>query len=89
MGKGFNFIDSKVTICSALRKFQPKEREKKDLLSQRLDRKRQKDSASSVNRTRASSMATTNSTTRPMMLERTVDLIADSLLVYASYSLIK
>ena len=34
--------------------------------------------ASSVNRTRASSMATTNSTTRPMMLQDTVILIADS-----------
>ncbi|KAJ9489902.1 hypothetical protein VN97_g3357 [Penicillium thymicola] len=32
------------------------------------EKNRQKRSASSVNRTRASSMATTNSTTRPMML---------------------
>ncbi|KAJ5268834.1 hypothetical protein N7505_004592 [Penicillium chrysogenum] len=39
--------------------------------------------ASSVNRTRASSMATTNSTTRPMMLEDQVNQRADSLVIFA------
>ncbi|KAJ5265542.1 hypothetical protein N7524_006560 [Penicillium chrysogenum] len=43
----------------------------------------QKRCASSVNRTRASSMATTNSTTRPMMLEDQVNQRADSLVIFA------
>ncbi|KOS40204.1 hypothetical protein ACN38_g8942 [Penicillium nordicum] len=47
------------------------------------DIKNKKASASSVNRTRASSMATTNSTTRPMMLRNQVDLNADSLVIYS------
>ncbi|KAJ5497449.1 hypothetical protein N7463_009436 [Penicillium fimorum] len=45
--------------------------------------KTKKGCASSVNRTRASSMATTNSTTRPMMQEETGDQIADWLLISA------
>ncbi|KAJ5479843.1 hypothetical protein N7530_005352 [Penicillium desertorum] len=41
-----------------------------------------KGSASSVNRTRASSMATTNSTTRPMMLKNQANRRADSLAIF-------
>ncbi|KAJ5469034.1 hypothetical protein N7475_006786 [Penicillium sp. IBT 31633x] len=45
--------------------------------------KNKKKCASSVNRTRASSMATTNSTTRPMMLKNQAIQNGDSSVVFA------